>query len=411
MTFEPIVLYHGYDKLEVAYQGALSRSALSALETAKARAKSEGGDVMATIGTLKCVVKGYGTNSTQGYAYIFDTGREGIMWVAKRSTDPQQWNLRASVSSGLLLEQGFKGARKILDDHLEAFGSTVLAESVGRVDYCVDIQMDADGTKSKDAFKLDPHAFIAHSKTSREIIEAAPDERTPSEPDKEPFYRIFGDKYVQTVTLGRMPGRQLQVYNKRAESVKFKRTHWFAAWGKDPKKCPNVWRVEMRAGKEYLRDWNLKTLDDIEAAMGDICKDCLTKIRYVKGVDDITNVSRAENHILWVLAASTVMDAMKDSVSGLVRGRMVSIRRKDAEEIYSRQLEGLAAALSVVSEDMDDVEGELPDRVYAMLKHYVRYSPDRLKASIKKTRARLVIIPEPEPPQNQNHDDQECEVA
>lgn len=389
MKFKPEIVHSGYDGLTIAYMGALPARALMQLDDAKAKAKELGAEVTAKIGNLSASVKGYGTNANQGYSYLFKAGDLSISWAVKKSQDNAQWNLRAVVSAGLLATMGLQGARDRLSADLKAMGAKVIKESVGRVDYCTDIQMDAEGTKLRDRFQLDPMNFVAHARTSRTTDYAQADE---SDKNDE-VIRVFGRRHVETVTLGKMPGRQVQVYNKRAEAVKFQKSDWFAIWDKDKKTCPNIWRVEVRLGKDYLRQWNIETLDDVVDSIGDLFKDSLCAVRYVQGTD-ISNISRAKNHELWDVACAAFDKAHEANISGIVRGRLIEIKRSDALRMFEQQLAGLASALTVVRAypDAHEMHDEHPEYVAALVRNHMDFEKKRFETTRAKAKARMIFI-------------------
>lgn len=389
--FQPIALYQGYDALDVAFQGRVSEKALSQLESAKAQAKDLNQEVLAEIVTLKCQVKGYGTNAAAGYSYLISTGSEGIQWSIKKSRDVSQWNLRASVSSSLLQAVGLEGAIDQLYSDIKAMGGNQLAESVARVDYAVDLQLDPLGVSKAEMFKLQPENFIKHSRVGM-TVELGDDDLTDAQ-----NVRVYQKKYVETVTLGKMPGRQVQVYNKRAEQRAKRSQRWFAVWGFRPDDCPNIWRVEIRAGKNYLRAWNVTTFEDVRDCVGDLARDCFSSVRYLQN-PEARNLSRdGITHPFWELARKRMMLATADSVSGIVRGRIVEMRQEDAIEMYDAQVIGLAVSGAVArgARTIDDLQ-DLSDYVAQLIDQQIRYSPDKIKATIKKTTARLVLLSEPE---------------
>lgn len=394
MTYKPEILHAGYDGLTIAYQGAVSAKVLDDLESAKASAKERGAEVSAKVGDLSASVKGFGTNANQGYTYLFSAGDLSISWAVKKSVDNTQWNLRAIVSAGLLATMGLDGARERLAADLKAMRAKVITESVGRIDYCVDIQMDEDGTKSRDAFRLDPMNFVAHARTSRTVDYAQADKTDVSDE----VIRVFGRRYVETVTLGKMPGRQIQVYNKRAEAVKFQKSDWFAIWGKDKKECPNIWRVEVRLGKEYLRDYNISTLDDVRDSIGDLFIDSLCAVRYVKDAN-VSNITRdSENHELWEVATAAIIEAHEQNVSGIVRGRLIEIKRKDARKMFEQQVAGLASGLTVIVAypDRHEMMTEHPEYVAGIVRNHMENEKKRFEMTRQKALARMRFIGEGE---------------
>ncbi len=366
----------------------MSDRVLLELESAKTRAKDLAQEVSETIAGLECSVKGWGSGAASGYSYLISTGREGIAWAIKKSSDISQWNLRASVTSSLLQAVGFEGAVKQLYEDLEAMEANTIGESVARVDYCVDIQMEPYGASNP--FILEPENFITHSRVSRAVELSAPD-------DSADYVKVYGKKYVETVTLGKMPGRQVQIYNKRVEQIAKRSQRWFAVWGFNQENCPAIWRVEIRAGKKYLGDWNVKSFEDVQNCFGDLCQDAMKSVRYLEN-GRVKNVTKQGIlHPFWTLAQTTILKATADSVSGIVRGKFVSMRKEDARDMYESLLLGLAVSGAVtrgakVPDDLDD----LPDYIARLVREHLRYSPDKVAATLKKTIARLNFIEEKE---------------
>src|SRR4029077_1301274 len=88
---------------------------------------------------------------------------------------------------------------------------------------------------------------------------------------------------LESVTIGKMPGRQIIVYDKRREVVEKRKLLWFRVWGIDPHDTSvQVWRVEMRAGKKELKGrWQIRTFDDVDRAIGDVFLQALVDVRYI----------------------------------------------------------------------------------------------------------------------------------
>jgi len=324
------VVYAGVDQLDVAFQGALPRRALAALEAAKEEAQ-EGQPARCELGGVSGMVKHSGAKG--GYAFIFETVDGAETWKFKRNPDPQEWNIFAEVRSQALATDGYAVCRDRLIDRLESFGAKVIAESVNRVDYAVDIV--APG------FEPSPENIVCHPKSgvaSHEEIERG----------GSGFYVKRAGRKVQTITVGKMPGRQVQIYDKRAEQIRpHMPGYWFEIWGFEREDCPQVWRVEIRAGKKHLQDWNVRTFADVDAAMGDVFRRALADVRYVEHTD-VSNISRAPIHPLWELVFEQVAEGLADHVAGITRGRVVATKRDAIERQYAAQIKGLAAGLSVV---------------------------------------------------------------
>jgi hypothetical protein len=117
---------------------------------------------------------------------------------------------------------------------------------------------------------------------------------------------IFRGRRLESVTIGKMPGRQIIVYDKRREAIEREKSFWFKSWG-IAKDDPNaeVWRVEVRAGKKELKSkYQIRRLEDFETGIGDLMVNALQEIRYLAHEQRDSNVSRQELHPLWSAAQS-----------------------------------------------------------------------------------------------------------
>ena len=130
-------------------------------------------------------------------------------------------------------------------------------------------------------FVLEPERFVMHSHATR--IDH-------SEPD--PMVRHGTSGRVTSVTVGKMPNRQVIVYDKRKEVIARRKVHWWEIWNAclahrgepplDPKdrEGSQVWRVELRAGKSHLKKrWGGKTWADLDDKLGSLLLKTLDEVR------------------------------------------------------------------------------------------------------------------------------------
>ena len=108
------IVHQGFDSLDVAFQGTLSRDARMALSAAKERAKQNMQSEHIVLGGVKIWVEGKGTAADQGYSYLFDTGDDGEIWAIKNNGDPMQWNIRVSVRALALARHGYEAVVQCL---------------------------------------------------------------------------------------------------------------------------------------------------------------------------------------------------------------------------------------------------------------------------------------------------------
>lgn len=383
------IVHSGCDGLTVALKGNLPQKTLDRLDAAKIVSGELGVDSLMTVNGLSVNVLEKGTSAMQGYAFQFHTGRFGIKYQAKRSLDASQWNLRARVSAMYLAQNGLKAAHNTIYSDLQTLGAVIIEDSVSNVDFCVDMKMDKEGTKRNKAFQLDPAAFVHHSKATKR--------QWYSENEKDSdCLSVFGNRYIETVTIGGRSNRQLCVYNKYAEQRSKRRSEWFEFWGEEIETCANIWRVEYRFGRDFLRDWNIKTIEDLEACYGRLIEDSLKRIRYVMLGND-SNLSRAKNHPFWDAVISAFADmVLTCEIDGLERGKITRAARADLKEIYEAQIAGLSAGLSHILEFESEAEAarEMPFIISELLKKHVTYKPDKFKEGRERAKAKMYFLRE-----------------
>lgn len=332
------VIYSGFDALDVAYQGRISDDFLACLEQAQQKAVETREPALLEYGGLRFHVAESGARG--GYAFRCDTGPIGATWFFKRPNARDAWGIRVSVKSLMLATYGLQGARERIDGALCALGCTLAArpESIGRVDFAVDVL--APG------FELHPDNFVMHSRTTRA------DHR-----EVETVQSHGRSGRYTSVTVGKMPGRQVIVYDKRLEAFqKPEKKVWLEIWRDAIEHralrsvdfsdmfASAVWRTEMRAGKKCLKDQHdVTNWDDLAAKAPEILREALERTRYSVPIAD-SNRSRWPEHLLWKLARDEI-GAIDLRRSPDMHADKIANACRDAQlEIIDSQLVGLAAA-------------------------------------------------------------------
>ena len=82
---------------------------------------------------------------------------------------------------------------------------------------------------------------------------------------------------TNSLTVGKMPNRQINIYEKKKEILSSNKHYWWELWGlkEEDYKNKEIWRVEVRAGKKEIDKWSAKTYESFEQKFGDIVKSCL----------------------------------------------------------------------------------------------------------------------------------------
>ncbi len=242
-----IVLHSGFDGLDVAFKCKPSPELADLLERAKAQAAETQADTPVTFNGVRIEVAPSG--GVGGYAYRFDTGPNGAIWFVKRPQANDHWGVRVSCKSRPLALKGLEYVRVDIEDTLARLGMKPPADgvSIGRVDYAIDILHPE--------FVLDPQNFVVPARTKIGTHMDLHDQRTSGRSGR-----------FTSVTVGKMPGRQVIVYDKREEVMSKGKLEWPFLWNEalaalgEPSldlaapATSRVWRVELRLGKKALKD-------------------------------------------------------------------------------------------------------------------------------------------------------------
>lgn len=351
------VLYAGFDTLDVSYQGALSETELRTLREAQKQAKATKQDQYVEVGPepFRGMLKGHGMSG--GYAFVITDGPTGAIFAIKDSTNSREWNLSVSVRALRLLTHGYEATKHWIAFTLAAMGCRIQDHSVRRIDYAVDIY--APG------FELDMAKFIAPAQSK--IRPYWSKEQDLDEEGNRPS-GVFRGRSFESVTIGKMPGRQLTVYDKRRAVIDLRQPYWFEAWGVDPTE-PNlaVFRVETRAGRDAMAKRMLKrSFAAVEADIGPFVQDALSSVRYVADKCETSNVTRSAIHPLWALAQGAGERIPFDQADVLPEARALEIMRTQRREMSLKQGFGCLMNTAILDgaspQDMSNGMGDMATR-------------------------------------------------
>ncbi len=173
-------------------------------------------------------------------------------------------------------------------------------------------------------------------------ISAHWEDEQPAGESGEPIQPVMRGGRFETVTIGKMPRRQVTLYDKRRAAIDKKEPHWFDAWGVD-RNDPGqqVWRVEIRAGKKALEKGHIKrSFEAIDADFPAFLQRAAHEIRYVVGKQDHSNVSRAVTHPLWKVAAGALQRLSETDSPPLPEARVLDLMRKQRRDMGVQQAFG-----------------------------------------------------------------------
>jgi len=375
--------YAGFDTLDIAFMGALPEAILEDLQEARDQAEKQEEPVLIEFGPGKVKAHISGNGKPGGYRFILDTGPLGAIWMIKRNSAENQWNFFVSPRSTMLLAYGYRETFEQLLETIKAMGGRVITHSINRADFAMDFETNG--------FELHPEQIVAHSHSK---VSPRYSKRASKEDDNQPHMVLRGRR-VESITIGKQPGRQIIIYDKRREAIERQKYHWFKVWGKD-RHDPNleIWRIEVRGGKKELKDnYRITTLYDFEASIGDVIINALHSIRHLASGQVDSNVSRQALSPLWQAAQSVAASDLRTLRSGLTPGQVREVEREKAIETYTALCMGNAIGLCVAEGiSDDDIRERLPRELKDQLQQRIHALGDDLNKSIRRTRDRLAFV-------------------
>jgi hypothetical protein len=324
------VIYQNFDQLEVSFQCAVPKRICNLLEQAKIEAQNTRMQTYLEIGLNKLKIMVYETGAKGGYQYMFHTGPDGEIWTISNKEDKEQWNIRVRVKSLSLALYGYKGVKerilKILLDDLGAKGPESNdhkpLERISRLDYCIDIHIQED-------FQPDPKCFVCASRTKKGVFT-----------NYEVQTEIIG-QFVSYVRVGKMPNRQIVIYNKEREISASRKSYWWKLWGLEKDKIDGtIWRIEIRAGKNELNKWSLKRFSDFEECVGDVIQTTLNDFDYRDKNENDTNMSRWKRSKLWDVVINKTKNDLIKYISNCPRSEILKDIRNNIKNHYEQAIKG-----------------------------------------------------------------------
>lgn len=341
----------GVDSFYLAINGIIPVGLLAHLTATKEQAISEPRAIPFTTPGTNLTAMMVPNGAPGSYAFVWDTGVLGAIWLCKGTADKPDWNFFAKPHATALLTRGFAmGTHEILR-HVGQIGGRQVGHSVNRIDYAIDIRADD--------FELDLDCFVAHARTKR-----GPYWDTK---EKKGSTAVFTGRRLESATVGRMPGRQVIVYDKTAEARTRQKAHFFKAWNiEQSDKAARVWRIELRLGKRELKErLKITTIDDLVHKLKSVLIDLIQNVRYVLPRQQDRNVSRQKLHPIWDLACDHVQQAdLLSGIGELDPTSLLRITKEIAIERYEMLITGNAAGLgAMMGLDEETAAGRLPDIV------------------------------------------------
>lgn len=371
------IVYSNFDGLDLSFQCVVPERILARFRHAKEQAQKEKQDCALRLDGHNKPVMVAETGSRGGYAFRFDTGIDGETWFLVDTRKPDVWNVRVSIKSLTLALNGYnKSCKKVLyflQEILHGKGKEKIDELTGeitypplerisRFDYCIDYKTDE--------FVLIPRNFIVHSRCKKTLIG--------EENNLAPYSIMYGEKYSY-FRAGTMPYKQVVLYDKLKDIKTKSKKYWFKFWNIDENEFSNeIWRLEIRAGKKELNNWNLRRFEDFENKVGDVILQVLQDIRYSTPSDTDTNITRWQNHEMWKLAIQRSELCLDEYISNAKRGEVMKQIKEEVVERFNKQFIGLFTSYTAI---LDEDMAQIP----AVIERIKEHASEQVLANPRKT--------------------------
>ena len=217
------------------------------------------------------------SNGTRGYAYILHNAGYEVKISQFKSKIKSFMPLQIRISSEYLWSKGLIESWNIIANWVELTFGNIEENKISRVDLCMhtsDIDFIKDYEISyKGKFKKDNISVVDYT-----------------------------NKKINSITFGTRKGKNIysRIYNKTLEIKEKKIKSWFTEiWKKGNLDINNVWNLEFELKSEFLREFKIKTIDDLEKSLKDIWEYC-TKQWLVKIDKTNARVERCKTNEQWI---------------------------------------------------------------------------------------------------------------
>lgn len=334
----------GWDSVQMAYPYAPDCALVAKLDKFKglAQSRKQDGDGKAVIDIGGEMMTIAATGAKGGVAYRLET--PSVQYLIRG--EGCEWGVSVRYLSAGLWLYGWDVLRdevqQFLDDN---FVRTLTDEPrVTRADYAFDFYSPLFSWV-RDFTKL-RHLIVAHSSVKTRINS-----------------EIWGTSVKdQTITMGKVNSLQVTIYDKCAEITDISGKEWMrdvwleAALGEvfwEGKKINNVWRLEVRMGKGFLKERNATPVSQFREYWRTLLMEALVKIRLASPYGEAC-IRNRPMHPFWSLAYEHVDD---HGAEIMPLGRRVTGARSALLARAQRQIAGAVRSASVLAGLHPDDEG------------------------------------------------------
>lgn len=350
---------HGFDTVQEAWNIQLAPALVEALDGAKAEAVAlddrGGGAHTIEIGGETFQVRPHGGKG--GTKWML--GNDDLLLMVR--SPAQDWPVSVRYLAAGLWEHGWDGLSTRLENALSGV-SEVRGDKwcvVSRFDYAWDFYAPEFTAEMADHNLVSQFVMHQGVKASRHH-----------------GINVYGKPgRMETITLGSMPGLQVQVYDKGREITEASGKTWMVElWERQGFHPPDgsldhVWRLECRFGKAYLKERNIRGPDQVSEALSEMLTEALFTRRLTEKNAADTNKRRHAMHPLWAAAYEA---AGADALPPL--GRRVTGRRDALAHGLKKQAAGVARAISHL--EAGGFDKDAVDRIFREAREMAEADPE-----------------------------------
>lgn len=191
-------------------------------------------------------------NGSKGYAYLLHNNGYEVKISQFKSGIESFSPLQIRISSEYLWSKGYIESWKIIKEWIEKTFGKIEKNKISRVDICTHSSgidfIDNYQNSYKGSFKKTGVTYTGNN--------------------------------INCLTFGSRKGKNIycRIYDKTLEIRETKRKSWFIdIWLKNNINIENVWNLEFELKSEFLREFNIVTIEDLEQRLKDIWFYCTTE--------------------------------------------------------------------------------------------------------------------------------------
>lgn len=364
-------LYQGFDGLDLAYRGEIRAEFAEILEDARNRACDARSPQLVFLKGIAMHVKETGARG--GYRYGCDTGPLGATWFFAKPRGRNNWGVRVSVKSAPLALSGVDQALASIEEIIAALTGGFKPDNVSlsRVDYALDYLIDE--------FTLIPECVVMPGRMKRHA-------------DREASEVGYSGR-LNSIRVGRMPGRQVAIYDKRADALAKSKTYWWDIWNATLAASGHpaisaeitkekIWRVELRAGKSFLKEQcDIRTWGDFKARGASMFARIANEVRYAVPTGD-QNRARWPSHQLWADVTARIAAGLKDEAGSVSSDRFSELACLEFIDHLDQQILGCCASLAVALKIQDVEISDLERLIANRISRQIAQAPDRFREKL-----------------------------